>query len=458
MTPGFFSLVAVSFFGAANDNILKQIITLMVVVGGLWANILGEGTQGAVFLVLSVPFIFLSGFAGQIADKYSKRDVILWVKILEVPIAIIALIGLWLGSFWISLFALLLLAVQSSFYGPAKFGVIPEVVGERHLSQANGLLVGMSNLAVIVGSLAAGPLADWYYPTLPATEVQVSIEDSEAPLAAATSAVGEPQTAAENSLDDPVLVRDPNQPAWRLPAGLALVAVALGGLATVFLMPKSKPLNPGLQISYRLLKPHIETFRLASRPLVVVLCSWSGFFLIGSMALLLLPDYRSILVVSNTKITILTGLLAISVVVGSVTVGLLSGKTIRPYLSLLGAGCMTACFVAMGLAPMSYTLLAVLIFLIGFFAGFYIVPLQSLLQYLSPQSERGRFFGTANTMSFIFISAAAAIYQGLRLSGMPPERIPLVCAAFALVGTTVGAIELHRIMSARDQRHVGFEE
>jgi acyl-[acyl-carrier-protein]-phospholipid O-acyltransferase/long-chain-fatty-acid--[acyl-carrier-protein] ligase len=119
LTRGFVALLNVSFFGAANDNILRQILMLMVVAGGLWANRMGPGTQGYISLVLTIPFVLLSGYAGQLADKFSKRDVILWVKIAEVPIAIFALLGLYLEHFWLSLFALLLLAVQSSFYGPA---------------------------------------------------------------------------------------------------------------------------------------------------------------------------------------------------------------------------------------------------------------------------------------------------------------------------------------------------
>jgi acyl-[acyl-carrier-protein]-phospholipid O-acyltransferase/long-chain-fatty-acid--[acyl-carrier-protein] ligase len=177
--------------------------------------------------------------------------------------------------------------------------------------------------------------------------------------------------------------------------------------------------------------------------------SWSGFYLIGALALMQLPEYKSILRVSDTAITNLVGLLAISIMIGSVTVGFLSGKTIRPNFSLAGAIGMTVCFTTMGSAPMNYTLLAVLVFLIGFFAGFYIVPLQSLLQYLSPTDERGRFFGTANALSFVFISAAGLIYIALSRLGLPPERIPLVCAVLAAIGTFVGMLELNRITAAQ---------
>lgn len=120
VTSGFVSLLSVSFLEAANDNLLKQILMLMVVTGGLWANQLGDGTQGIISLVLSVPFIFLSGYAGLIADKYSKQRVIFWVKVAEVPIAICALVGLLLGNFWLSVAALLFLGIHSTFFGACQ--------------------------------------------------------------------------------------------------------------------------------------------------------------------------------------------------------------------------------------------------------------------------------------------------------------------------------------------------
>ena len=110
---------------------------------------------------------------------------------------------------------------------------------------------------------------------------------------------------------------------------------------------------------------------------------------------------------------------------------------------------MTACFGAMGLFPLSYLGLACLIFLIGFFAGFYIVPLQALLQYLAPSDERGQFFGTANALSFSFTAMAGIIFIGLSVGGVSPARIPLFCAFLAAAGTVVGAVELHRITKAQ---------
>lgn len=446
LTRGFVSLLGVSFFGAANDNILKQILILMVAAGGLWENRLGAGSVGVVSLVLTIPFIFLSGYAGQIADKFSKRDVIVWVKIAEIPIAIIALCGMFFGSFWLSLFALFLLAVQSSFYGPAKFGIIPDIVESNRLSQANGLINALSNVAIILGSLVAGPLADMYYPTIqeqPAVPAVASLDSNGEPIETATS------DGADKKSDAPKLIPDPSRPPQRLPIGLALLGVSVVGLIVAYRMPKMKAVDPDLKFSREFLRPHIQTFQDSNRPLLVVMFSWSGFYLIGQLALLLLADLKEPLGVSNTAITNLVGLLAISIVIGSCTVAYLSGKAIRPYYSLVGAIGMTICFATMGIAPLNYTLLAILIFSVGVFAGFYIVPLQALLQFLSPSEERGRFFGTANALSFVFISAAGLIYIVLSRLGLPPEKIPLVCAALAAIGTLVGAIELNRITTAQ---------
>lgn len=71
----------------------------------------------------------------------------------------------------------------------------------------------------------------------------------------------------------------------------------------------------------------------------------------------------------------------------------------------------------------------------GFFAGFYIIPLQALLQKLSPDSERGRFLGTANAVSFTFLTVSAVVYWIIRPAfGDSPQRIFLISAALMAIG------------------------
>ena len=92
---GFLSLIITQFFGAANDNILKGVLIYMV-IDGAWAGRLGPGGQGIVSVCFTVPFIILSGYAGQFADRNSKRYVSVMVKVLEIPISLTGLVGFWL--------------------------------------------------------------------------------------------------------------------------------------------------------------------------------------------------------------------------------------------------------------------------------------------------------------------------------------------------------------------------
>ena len=153
---GFWSLVWTQFFGAINDNILKVVLVFMI-IDGIWTGKLGGAeAQGYVNILFTIPFVLLSGYAGRFADRNSKRDVILWVKIIELPIALVAAIGFWTQNLWLTLASLIALTCQSAYYGPAKYGIIPEIVETKDLSRANGMMNMMTNIAVIIGTLLAG--------------------------------------------------------------------------------------------------------------------------------------------------------------------------------------------------------------------------------------------------------------------------------------------------------------
>ncbi len=77
---GFLALIVTQFFGAVNDNILKGVLTYMV-IQGIWEGDLGKGGQGYVGLCFTLPFIVLSGYGGQFADRNSKRYVSVLVKV-----------------------------------------------------------------------------------------------------------------------------------------------------------------------------------------------------------------------------------------------------------------------------------------------------------------------------------------------------------------------------------------
>jgi sugar phosphate permease len=168
--------------------------------------------------------------------------------------------------------------------------------------------------------------------------------------------------------------------------------------------------------------------------------AWSLFYLLGMLVLLILPDYRDLLGISAEATAQLLGLVAISIGVGSLLAGVLSGKRIRPVLVPFGAAGMAASMLALGLAPREHALVGLLLLPLGLAAGFYIIPLQAMLQRLSPQAQRGRFLGTANAVSFLFSTLGSGVFLLCRRSGLEADRIFLVAAALALVAAVgVGA-------------------
>ena len=513
------SLLATQFFGAANDNILKQVLTFMVATG-IWSgrfgwNGLGEGGQVVPALCLTLPFILLSGYAGQISDKYSKQAVMYWVKVAEIPIAILGFIGFFTHNLWLTIGAMLLLAIQSSFYGPAKYGVLPEITRDEDLSMANGVINMLTNLAVIAGSFLAGPISDAFHPQPPpiprlfldAGETAEDLEpfyefvvvkpdntaklgsymiptDENAPatgnffdlinqanpqpnelkLASATIDLdgdGERETLTfgqqqkimtneDEHLGD-VTVSDDGAYTFTAAAGyddlagtpipwapgVGLVIVAILGFLSMVPFPKVAAANPDMKMDWDPFKTYYESLAVMSKgPLLAVVMAWAAFYMIAMIALLILPEYQSILKISFTETSYLLGILGIGIGLGSVVTGWLSGNQIRPWLIPVGAGGMCVCFLLLGLVPPKFLFVLLLILSAGFFAGFYIVPLQALIQLLSPDDERGRIIGTAGAISFCFSSLGPVVFWvATNRMGMAPNRVFLICAAMAIVGT-----------------------
>ncbi len=393
---GFLSLTVAQFFGAANDNLLKTLLVFSVASGGVWYGPLGDGGPAYVGLCLTIPFIILSGYAGQLADRYSKQKISRLVKVAEIGIALIAFMGFYLGNLWLALSAMLLLAIQSSFFGPAKYGVIPELVDDKDLCQANGFINMSTNIAVIVGTLLAGPIYDAFQ------GAGVDSSQSSAPTTA------------------------------------MLILAILGWVAIMF-MPPLKAMNPKLKFNWNPFSVYLGALKdMRKTHLLTVAIAWASFYMIGMMALLILPEYRTLLDVSATKTGYLLGIMGLSIGVGSVLAGFISRNKIQPKLIPLGAAGMTVFFTLLGVLKPDFKTVAILIGGAGVFAGFYIIPLQALLQKLSPDDERGRFLGTANAMSFMCSTIGSLIYLGARAEfEIPANQIFLICASLAFLGTTI---------------------
>ena len=155
-TPMFFT----QFLGAFNDNFFKQALILLLTYTGaaaLGMDIALLNNLAAMLFIL--PFFLFSALAGQLADKYDKSRLTNYIKILEIIIMVLAVVGLIFEMYWLLFVALFLLGTQSTFFGPIKYAYLPQAMHDDELVGANGLFQTGTSLSILLGMMVAGIVA-----------------------------------------------------------------------------------------------------------------------------------------------------------------------------------------------------------------------------------------------------------------------------------------------------------
>ena len=149
----FLWLNVTQFLGALNDNLFKLVLIFYLI------ELQGPETAGKVAAfagaVFVVPFLVFSPLAGVLVDRMRKSKLIVLAKGVEVLVMLIGALALWVSSSIGLYLALFLMALQSTFFSPAKYGIVPEIVEKEELSRANGLIEAFTYLAIILGTTMA---------------------------------------------------------------------------------------------------------------------------------------------------------------------------------------------------------------------------------------------------------------------------------------------------------------
>ncbi|MCH2144226.1 MAG: MFS transporter [Phycisphaerales bacterium] len=427
---GFSSLMLIQFAGAMNDNILRGTISYAVARDGIWSktSIGVYGGTSLAALCLTVPFLLFSGWGGQVADRMSKSSQMIWLKLIELGCVLLAFLAFYDGSPLLALVSLFLIATQSAFFGPVKYGILIELVGRSRLGPANGWISMSTQIAIVLGAQLAGMIAGLYSPD----GVHYDL-------------------------------------VW-LP-GVFMVFFALLGLLPTFIIPRLPAIQPGLGFSLNPLSTYITAIKgMADGPVLRIALAWSGFWLVGAIALVAFPDLQTRLADPSWRLVFLPGTgnvvsfalvevpgldpvraatlfstLGIASGLGSVLCGLFSRRTIHPSHVPFGALGMTFFFLMFALAgflPLEPKTLfwswVVMAAGAGLSAGFYLIPLMTLIQKRAPDGERGRFLGTTNAISFTFMTLAAIIYLvWVKVLQLEPEHVFFLCAGLAAIGCII---------------------
>jgi acyl-[acyl-carrier-protein]-phospholipid O-acyltransferase / long-chain-fatty-acid--[acyl-carrier-protein] ligase len=150
----FAAMVAVYFAGTLNDNFCRQGVMLLAVAAGL------SRLQSYITVLFTVPFIIFAAYAGYLADRFSKRSVVIGVKLVSLVAYILGAVGLYLMSWPIILITVFVLGIQATFFSPAINGIIPELYPADYVVTANGIITVAVNAAILLGIAIAGLVLD----------------------------------------------------------------------------------------------------------------------------------------------------------------------------------------------------------------------------------------------------------------------------------------------------------
>jgi len=362
----FLGLLVAQFLAAFND----QAIHASSMFFAINTNALSKDTAISLMPILFyAPWALFCTLAGYLADRYSKWNSLVFWKVAEIGITAVALLGFWLGSHGIAfgpylvLSTVFLMGTHSAFFVPAKYGAMPEILQPHMLSRGNGVLESLSFLAVILGTVLGGVLSQVFR----GKEYYI---------------------------------------------GLILMGLAvIGALASLLIrrMPAANPNRPFPPYLYQPLWQSIRTL-LRSRPLALAVVGIAFFtFIVAFMrSTMYMHGQTRVPPWDEAQTSEVVGMVALGIGLGSPLVGFLSGGKVELGMVPIGALGMIAATLIAACALDHLTALVVCITLIGFFTGFYIVPLFTLLQHRAPKTSKGDAIATSN-----FINVTGAIISSM---------------------------------------------
>jgi len=393
---GFWSLIVTQFQGAFNDNALKFLVIYLIVEQNFQSGVRDQLVLlvGALF---ALPYILFSLTGGFLADRYSKRTVTIGTKLFEIGVMIFALASLTLGNFPMEAAAVFLISTQGALFGPSKYGLLPELLPERELSWGNGVIELGTFLAAITATMAAGFLADAFR----------------------------------------------GRQFW---SGAIFLGFTLFGVVTSLGISRVPAADPSRRFPANPFADLGTQLRLISKDRVL---SWSVvgntylWFLAALLQFVIVIYGHDVLRVSETEISYLQAAVGIGIGVGSLAAGYLSAGKIEYGLIPLGAVGMTVFGFLVSRPGLGIWPARLDLAFLGFFGGFYAVPLNALIQHRPSPEHKGGVIAAANLLSFVGVFLAAGVYFLLStVAHLQPGQIFFAGAIMTLAATLYAVLLL----------------
>ena len=397
----FAPMFIVQFMGAFNDNLLKFAM-LFLANYGIYASAPDKAEMLAAVAtgLFIAPYFLFSALAGQVADRIDKASLVRWVKLAEVGIMGLALVGFAWSSIPLLLTSLFLMGLHSTVFGPVKYSILPQHLAEHEIMGGTGLIEGGTFLAILGGQLLAGVI-----------------------------------------------------PAWE--AGLVAMGVAVLGYVAALAIPPAPPSRGGHPVDWNVFRGTFEVLRTAQSGrgtwLAVLGISW--FFAAGAVLLSeFAPLVSGTLGARQEVATLFLVTFSVTIAIGSLAVNrLLGGEVSAKYVPVsalaLAAGLIDLSFSTSGFtvvtpdagvreflaSPGVARIIADLV-VIAFSGGMFIVPLYAILQVKSHAEERSQVIAANNIVNAgITVLAVLAVTALLALGASVPAVIGVLGLATLVV-------------------------
>ena len=425
--PMFFT----QFLGALNDNVYKQALLLVITYGLMSQHTAQVSTlNNLAALLFILPYFIFSATAGQIADKYERAQLVRYLKMAEIAIMLIATFGFLIGNLWLLLLALFLMGTQSTFFGPIKYAILPEVLKPNELMSGNALFQSGTSIAILLGMILGGA----------------------------------------------VIALSEGQLLW---ISLTVVIIALlGYIASRFILKQQIP-APTLQVDWNFFRTSIQTLQYAkSLPLIFTILlgnSWYWFY--GATYLTQIPQLtQQTLHGSENVVSLLLTLFSVGIGLGSLLCRKIGGSEVNIKMVPIGMLGLTLCafYLAASLSMIppvtgehlgvtdlfnqgaSYYHVMLSVSLLGISGGFYIVPLYAMMQAYSPRSHRARVVAANNILNAVFM-VSSAIFSIIILSILKIDIQILFCIT-AVFSALLSVWLLKRLKQLLPQAHSNLED
>ncbi|MFT7459012.1 MAG: acyl-[acyl-carrier-protein]-phospholipid O-acyltransferase, partial [Planctomycetota bacterium] len=406
---GFFAYTLMIFLNAFVDLGHKIVIqnTILKIYDGQTQIILIAIVNALILL----PFILLFTPAGFLADKYPKNRVMQISAWLAVVLTCFITLFYYLGWFWPAFAMTFLLAMQSAFYSPAKYGFIKELVGKDKLAVANGVVQATTTIAILSGIFIYSLLFEHLL-----SGVDFSNKAELLRIIA--------------------------------PLGWFLILNAAIELASAYFLPQKQGIDESMQFDvdqYKrglYLRNNLNTV-VNHEIIFLSIIGLSIFWGISQVMIAAFPVYaEETMLMTNTAV--IQGMMAcagIGIMIGSLISGRISKNHIETGTIPIGSFGVAACLIILPSID-NVILLSLNFIAFGMFGGLVIIPLNALIQFHAGEHKLGRVLAGNNLIQNVVMLSFLGLTVVFAYFGIDSVGLFAILSVVAIGGALYTMVKL----------------